>query len=131
MRFPRLRLHLSTCIVLMFAAGFLAWLNLRDYPAIQEHDGRVEATGFQGGLGWPVRWYSLRRPGARELSQNAVSTNVHGTVLLWAEETSAGPMVIIIDIAVALLILAVVAVVCERLLLRYTLPRKPSHLDTH
>ncbi len=56
---PRFQLHLSTCIVLMFAAGGLLWLNTRAVPL----EAFVGSTSYNGatyenyvtitGFGWP------------------------------------------------------------------------------
>ena len=51
MKSPRLRLHLSTCILLMFVAGGLVWANLqkRHHPFI----GRPDLIGNDC-WGWPA-----------------------------------------------------------------------------
>ena len=52
MRLPRLQLHLSTCIVLMFVAGGIMWLNLDD--SIVPFREASYADLLWGG--WPWYW---------------------------------------------------------------------------
>jgi hypothetical protein len=47
MKLPRLQLHLSTCIVLMFVAGGVIWANIA--PHLREQNGNSSISQF----GWP------------------------------------------------------------------------------
>ena len=104
MKLPRLQLHLSTCIVLMFAAGGLVWANVREHSLPVKELPLAEYTTtnlpdyfvIASGIGWP-------RP-------------------FWYAGTGWGPFWdwprFAFNLATALAILAAVAFVCEWIIRR-------------
>jgi hypothetical protein len=50
------QLHLSTCLILMLAAGVLTWANVRPTFALVRLDGQTNCTGVSA-HGWPMVAY--------------------------------------------------------------------------
>jgi hypothetical protein len=85
MKLPRLQLHLSTCIVLMFVAGGLVWAN-----ALKVYDLKtLDISSFT--QGWPLPYFKIDYPA----------------------EDYYYPQNLAVNLATALAILAAVAFVCE------------------
>lgn len=104
MKLPRLQLHLSTCIVLMFVAGGLIWANVpqkRDVPLQVKTESELIAYFAQG---WP---YSFR---ILEFVNPDVTEGYYDTRLEYAPLAR--------NICIALAILAATAILCEWLLRR-------------
>ena len=112
MKFPRLRVHLLTAIVLQIVMGALIWANVRErridlmegYPPDATNDSGIEGS-FD--CGWPVMLQ-------RQLSQKV--RTAQGTVLdavmppIWSSRG------MLINAATALSFLIVTWLTCERLL---------------
>ena len=117
MKLPRLQLHLSTCIVLMFVAGGIVGFNLLRSPRdfIVDYDVAEVLAGppiapivkYKPVYGWPFRFTAdkieLIDAGRFRLPITSPETNY-----LWLAA----------DLATALAILAAVAFVCEWLIRR-------------
>jgi len=107
---PRFQLHLSTCLVLMFVAGAIIWLNLRAVRTDQLDISASEVNRIFN-HGWPCIAWTSTRPCATEkpVLYRGIAVNV----------------------LVGLAILAAVAVGCEllqrRRLLRSTLSQPAAN----
>ena len=101
---PWLQFHLSTAIVLMFVAGGLMWMNMRDRGSFLE---QVAATRH----GWPFA--------ATEKTEYYFGS---GSIPFDPDpdphRTRVSVVGVVADCLVALAILCVVGVLCERLIRR-------------
>ncbi len=103
MKLPRLQLHLTTCIVLMFVAGGLLWLNFSPSELtidIHEEDASPSPLVYAIEKGWPWHCYT---------------ENLYDLSPIWWRWNQLN---LILNSLIALAILAAVAALSERLIRR-------------
>ncbi|MCY3018878.1 MAG: hypothetical protein NTW87_07610 [Planctomycetota bacterium] len=103
---PWLQFHLSTAVVLMFVAAGLLWLNMRDRHSLFLET--VWATQY----GWPFvaaekPRYQYVIPGSPTIITGPAANRIHVSIVG-----------VVADCIVALVVLFVVGVLCERLIRR-------------
>jgi hypothetical protein len=116
---PKLRLHLSTAIILMIVAGGLMWLNMhRRYgfpnwaPDGEQYWGTIHPSNYDA-YGWPAviwEWYNS------ETDEHTIFTMRYPGLII---------IPFVINFVVALAILFSVGFCCEYLIHRRREARKP------
>ena len=85
MRLPKLQLHLSTCIVLMFAAGGILWANTVPYSAalvqIHNSDGTTTLI-YPAAYGDPFRILRCGTNDYQSLEYTGIAGNLFVGLLL-------------------------------------------------
>jgi hypothetical protein len=116
MKLPRIQLHLSTCIVLMFVAGGLVWANLRpfDFSIASKDAVNIDfdesAIPFGQTWGWPARVYATGFIAYAE--KIMAGTGDSHQVVGWSYKA------LILNILTAFALLSATAYVCESFLYR-------------
>jgi hypothetical protein len=132
-RRPWFQVHLSTCVVLMFVASGLLWANVRVREVGQvtvtfdSEKGSSDLMITVNGRGWPLVFDELSERNQewtegnqlRQATSMTVWDSSENLVLDSDEEnvmrlTRSAPWALVLDVLVALAVLALVGFLCER-----------------
>jgi len=111
------RIHLSTAVVLMLAASLLLWANLRKSSSemlmLLELEREFYIRPFYVGRGWPYLATGLKASTPISFRENAGSRTLDDIELPSSATEFYCPECLASDVAIALLILLLLAILCE------------------